>query len=182
MMSKRGTWATRFRRDDIGILAGHCLRLTVQTWPKPRLVSYVDRDPHHDMDGAMLARSASMLAPFFTDMAAAGASGAGMGRLRTIGIAAERATLSVTGGAHTHRGAIFGLGLLCAAQGVREANGIDRTLGQIVALRWARGILSGPIILHSHGTYAARRYGAGGVRVQAARAFRQSMQSDSPAS
>ncbi len=36
---------------------------------------------------------------------------------RTIGVRAEAAILAVTGGVNTHRGAIFGMGLLCAAAG-----------------------------------------------------------------
>src|SRR5262249_58196308 len=86
-------------------------------WPKPGLVSHVDSGSHTDMDAAMLQASAETLRPFFAELARAGQDGADMGRLRTIGLRAETAMLAVTGGVNTHRGAIFGLGLLCAAAG-----------------------------------------------------------------
>ena len=86
-------------------------------WPKPGLVSHVDSGSHTDMDAAMVQDSAESLRPFFAELARVGQDGADMGRLRTIGLRAEAAMLAVTGGINTHRGAIFGLGLLCAAAG-----------------------------------------------------------------
>ena len=86
-------------------------------WPKPGLVSHVDSGSHTDMDAAMLQASAETLRRFFAELARTGQDGADMGRLRTIGLRAEAAMLAVTGGINTHRGAIFGLGLLCAAAG-----------------------------------------------------------------
>lgn len=157
-----------FSSEDVGSLAALCLRLEVETHPKPGLVSHIDNGAHCDMDAALLIRSAETLAPFFADLAAAGGAGAGMDRLRAIGVAAERAMLAATGGVNTHRGAIFGLGLLAAAAGLRHVYGIRRSLGEIIAERWGRAILTGPVSLHSHGADAARRYGAGGARAEAA--------------
>ena len=154
--------------EDLGDLAAACLKLEVTTYPKPGLVSHVDNGAHHDMDAALLVRSANALAPFFADLALAGASGARMDRLRVIGIEAERAMLASTGGVNTHRGAIFGLGLLSAAAGFRELYGAHRPLGAIIAARWGEAILSGPVPLRSHGAEAARRHGAGGARLEAA--------------
>jgi triphosphoribosyl-dephospho-CoA synthase len=156
---------------EIGDLAADCLRLEVATYPKPGLVSPVDSGAHRDMDAALLRRSADTLAPFFADLAAAGAAGAGMDRLRAIGVAAERAMLAATAGVNTHRGAIFGLGLLCAAAGFRIAWAVRRPLGAIVSDRWGAAILDGPVPLHSHGAAVARRHGAGGARMEAAEGF-----------
>ncbi|TYL93411.1 triphosphoribosyl-dephospho-CoA synthase MdcB [Bradyrhizobium rifense] len=157
--------------EQLGHLASLCLKLEVETYPKPGLVSHVDNGAHRDMDAGLLCRSANILTPFFCDLAAAGAEGAGMNRLRAIGVAAERAMLAATSGVNTHRGAIFGLGLLCAAAGYRNAVGIRKSLGRLVSERWGEDILSGPVSLRSHGAVAARRYGAGGARGEAAHGF-----------
>ncbi|MDA9392550.1 triphosphoribosyl-dephospho-CoA synthase [Bradyrhizobium sp. CCBAU 45394] len=157
--------------EQLGDLASRCLKLEVETHPKPGLVSHVDNGAHSDMDAGLLCRSADTLRPFLRDLALAGAEGAGMSRLRAIGVAAERAMLAETGGVNTHRGAIFGLGLLCAAAGYRGALGIRKSLGDLVSQRWGEDILSGPISLRSHGAMASRRYGAGGARAEAACGF-----------
>ena len=159
--------------ERIGELAEQCLWLEVQTWPKPGLVSHVDNGSHADMDAMTFHRSAAALRPFFSELAEAGAQGAAMTALRKIGLRAERAMLEATGGINTHRGAIFGLGLLCAAAGWRKANPVDRTLslGEVVAQRWGDDILGGPRLTTSHGETAHRRYGAGGARQEAADGF-----------
>lgn len=147
-------------------------------WPKPGLVSRVDSGSHMDMDAAMLQASAEALRPFFAELASAGRDDASMDRLRTIGLRAEAAMLAVTGGINTHRGAIFGLGLLCAAAGrVAEistdgAAAAPVRLGEVVQRCWAAEIGRGPIPLFSHGSVALRRYGAGGARAEAAGGFR----------
>ena len=147
-------------------------------WPKPGLVSHVDSGSHTDMDAAMLQASAEALRPFFAELARAGQDEADMGRLRTIGLSAEAAILAVTGGVNTHRGAIFGMGLLCAAAGgVTEISAEGGAvapvrLGNVVRRRWAAAIGRGPIPLFSHGAAALRRYGAGGARAEASGGFR----------
>lgn len=155
----------------IGRSATDCLRLEIATYPKPGLVSPVDSGAHDDMDAAMMNRSAAVLEPFFAALAAAGAAGAGMDRLRALGIAAEAAMLAATGGVNTHRGAIFGMGLLCAAAGLRARYGVPGTLGAIVAHRWGADMLRGPVPLHSHGSLVARRHATGGARAEAASGF-----------
>jgi triphosphoribosyl-dephospho-CoA synthase len=153
--------------------AAHSLLLELETWPKPGLVSHVDSGSHDDMDAPMFRASAMAIQPYFLSLAKAGAQGAGMGRLRVIGLEAEAAMRLATGGVNTHRGAIFGLGLLCAAAGAR-ASGVaapDLSLGAIVRSLWGTDILDGPVLLHGHGERARLRYGAGGARVEASRGF-----------
>ena len=157
--------------DAIGALAADCLIREVETWPKPGLVSHVDNGAHADMDVDTLRRSARVLAPYFVDLATAGANGAEIDRLRAIGIAAEAAMRSETGGVNTHRGAIFGLGLLTAAAGFRARYRVVAPLGGIVTARWGAAIVGGPVDLHSHGSMVARRYHAGGARAEAAAGF-----------
>jgi triphosphoribosyl-dephospho-CoA synthase len=61
--------------------------------------------------------------------------------------------------------------LHCAAAGFRQSYGLSVSLGDIVVSRWGAQILAGPVILHSHGAVAGRRYGAGGARIEAASGF-----------
>ena len=68
--------------DLIAEQAYRALLYELATWPKPGLVSHVDAGSHHDMDAAMLCRSAEALRPFFAELALAGViKGAGKGRL-----------------------------------------------------------------------------------------------------
>ena len=159
--------------DAIADLAAHCLLLEVETWPKPGLVSHIDSGSHLDMDAAMFRRSTDAIRPYLRALAEAGAQGRGMGRLRVIGLEAEAAMFTATQGVNAHRGAIFGMGLLCAAAGARAGGLADSTavLGAIVAHRWGPDIADGPVLLRSHGRNAYRRYGAGGARVEAALGF-----------
>ena len=163
--------AARIDCDGIGRCATECLKLEIATYPKPGLVSPVDTGAHDDMDAAMMDRSADVLEPFFARLAEAGAAGAAMDRLRAIGIEAEVAMMAATGGVNTHRGAIFGMGLLSAAAGFRTAYGVPGTLGMIVAQRWGAEICNGPVSLHSHGSTVARRHASGGARAEAAAGF-----------
>jgi triphosphoribosyl-dephospho-CoA synthase len=159
--------------DAIAARAVDCLLVEVWTWPKPGLVSHVDNGSHADMDADTFRRSAAAIRPYLLALAEAGAEGAAMGRLRVIGLEAEAAMFAATGGVNTHRGVIFGLGLLCAAAGAK-AGGLAEPrapLGAIVNRRWSGEILDGPILVHSHGEQARRRYGAGGARLEAAQGF-----------
>lgn len=159
--------AQRRRRDDVAELIADqavlALLHELAARPKPGLVSHVDSGSHTDMDAAMLQASAGALRPFFAKLALAGQDGSNMARLRAIGLRAEAAMLAATGGVNTHRGAIFGLGLLCAAAGTVAEISTDGAavapvrLGDIVVRRWAADIGRGPIPLFSHGAAALRR-------------------------
>jgi triphosphoribosyl-dephospho-CoA synthase len=178
----------RWVADHVSSVAAAALLAELETWPKPGLVSHVDSGSHADMDASTFKASARAITPFYGHLAVAGAAGSGMDRLREIGMAAERAMLAATGGVNTHRGAIFGLGLLCAAAGAAWS-GTERAglywhanaLGATVRQRWGQAIMRGPIPLHSHGTNALRRFGAGGARAQAAAGFPHALDVGLPA-
>jgi triphosphoribosyl-dephospho-CoA synthase len=157
----------------IAALAERSLLLEISTWPKPGLVSDIDNGSHTDMDAAMFRYSAAAIRPFFAELVEMGGRNSDISVLRKIGLRAERAMLKATQGVNTHRGAIFGLGLLCAAAGLRAAERANVTmpLGRLVRLRWGRDIAGGPRLPCSHGETAGHRYGAGGARQEAARGF-----------
>jgi triphosphoribosyl-dephospho-CoA synthase len=125
------------------------------------------------MDADTLNRGATALGPYLCALTEAGATNCGMDRLRILGLDAEAAMLKATGGVNTHRGAIFGLGLLCAAAGAKFGGTTETAapLGPAVEQLWGKEILNGPVTLRSHGVEARRRYGAGGARREAAEGF-----------
>lgn len=159
--------------EAIATGAVQCLLDELETWPKPGLVSHIDSGSHEDMDADTFRASAMAIGPHFRALAKAGAAGCAMGALREIGLDAETAMLAATSGINTHRGAIFGLGLLCAAAGARIGEQIDPTvpLGTVVMRLWGRNIFDGPVFPQSHGEMARRRFNAGGARLEAAQGF-----------
>src|ERR1700722_9062743 len=174
--------------DHVAAAAGAALLAELETWPKPGLVSHVDSGSHNDMDAGTFRASTRAITPFYGHLTVAGASGSSMNKLREIGLKAERAMLAVTGGVNTHRGAIFSLGLLCAAAGATwsettrsESHWRAQVLGATVRQRWGQAIMSGPIPLRSHGTNALLKFGAGGARAQAAAGFPQAIEVGLPA-
>ncbi|MDZ5461124.1 triphosphoribosyl-dephospho-CoA synthase MdcB [Azohydromonas lata] len=94
--------------------------------PKPGLVSFVDSGSHDDMDAHTFMRSLFALRRYFVRMAELGAQRVPFAELERCGIAAEARMLAATGGINTHRGAIFVLGLLCAATGAAQVQGGQR--------------------------------------------------------
>ena len=157
---------------SIARVATEALLAEVATWPKPGLVSDRDTGSHADMDAALLRASARTLTAWFAELADAGCLDCEMADLRVIGLRAEAAMLAVTGGVNTHRGAIFGLGLLCAAAGLRQPSSDLRSLGEVVRDRWGAQIAhDDEATAGSHGAQARRRFGAGGARIEAARGF-----------
>lgn len=169
----RAAGPSRSTLAAIAATAADCLLQELETWPKPGLVSHIDSGGHDDMDARTFRSSIAAIAPFLHDMVEAGADGCSMTRLRMLGLAAEAAMFAATAGVNTHRGAIFGLGLLCAAAGARAGGRVDPAspLGAVVSCLWGRGILDGPVLLHSHGSSARRRFGARGARMEAALGF-----------
>lgn len=144
--------------------------------PKPGLVTLIDCGSHDDMDAHTFMRSLFSLRRYFVQIAEAGAAGADFAVLERHGIAAEARMLAATGGVNTHRGAIFMLGLLCAAAGAAlRAHGdaldpaalrdaLRRHWGEALARRSQR-----PPVLP--GGIAARRHGLRSASEEAALAF-----------
>lgn len=145
-------------------------------YPKPGLVSLVDNGSHTDMTAVTFMRSLFTLRHYFCEAALAGSAGASFSRLAHLGLAAEQRMLAATGGVNTHRGAIFFLGLLCAAAGHLTGHGQAPAAITPQALRAAIRRQWGDALMRhgrqrppaAHGTRAAVVHGVGGARVQAA--------------
>ena len=143
--------------------------------PKPGLVTLVDNGSHDDMTAHTFVRSLFALRGYFVRIAALGAAGAPFEALERCGIDAEARMLAATGGINTHRGAIFTLGLLCAAAGAAAST--DRLptrerLRSTLLNHWG-GDLAARTTLQSAlpGGIAARRYGLRSASAEAALGF-----------
>lgn len=164
--------ALRLDCGDIARAAVRSLYDELSLYPKPGLVSLVDSGSHRDMDAATFLRSLFSLRRYFFLIAAAGAAGAPFSELRRLGIAAERRMLAATGGINTHRGAIFSLGMLCAAAGRCKRLGLPSAPEAVRAMllrEWGADLAAHSAAGGaSHGLAVAARHGASGAREEAA--------------
>lgn len=112
--------AQRLSPWQIGRAATLALHDELALAPKPGLVSFVDSGSHDDMDAHTFMRSLFALRHCYTRMAELGRACVSFAELERCGIEAEQRMLAATGGVNTHRGAIFVLGLLCAAAAAVE--------------------------------------------------------------
>lgn len=160
----------------IARLAVRSLYAELVLYPKPGLVSLVDNGSHADMTAATFLRSMFALRRFFADITHAGMHDAPFHALKRLGIDAEARMLRATAGINTHRGAIFCLGMLCAAIGRCHASGAALTAGSVHATLldgWGRelGAHSVDPEAHSNGSRARSAYAASGAREEGARGF-----------
>jgi len=168
-----------FSAPALARAAVRALYVEVALEPKPGLVSLRDSGSHSDMDAATFVRSLFALRHYFAHIAQAGAQGAGLPRLQALGLAAEARMLAATGGVNTHRGAVFGLGLLCAAAGRVAALGqapraalvrsaLQSTWGEALA---ARALAARAVAPVSNGQKAAQAHGLRSALDEAALGF-----------
>ena len=150
----------------------------VSLYPKPGLVSPIDSGSHNDMDYQMFLASINSLRGYFVDITKAGVSGAPFSVLQRLGIQAEARMMVATHGVNTHRGAIFNLGLLCAAAGYlrfRSKRLTPDALGTVIADKWGQCILatseSKAGAVCSHGQQVEAKYGIHGARYEAVAGF-----------
>lgn len=154
-------------------LAVRSLYGELSLYPKPGLVSLVDNGSHADMTAATFMRSLFALRGYFKSITRAGMDGESFAVLKRLGIDAERRMLRATGGVNTHRGAIFCLGLLCAAIGHCHAQRISPTpqaVREALLAQYGAGLR---MHLHadgasSNGLRVAALHAASGAREEAA--------------
>ena len=112
---------------ELAALAVKALLDEAALFPKPGLVDPVSQGAHSDMDFTTLVRSAAALQQGFYECARIGYKSAAQAqpiaaairkRLRTAGIALEKAMFAETHGVNTHKGAIFIFAYLLGAAGL----------------------------------------------------------------
>ncbi|HEX3372531.1 MAG TPA: triphosphoribosyl-dephospho-CoA synthase [Candidatus Acidoferrales bacterium] len=143
--------------------------------PKPALVDARGYGAHSDMNLGMLHRSARSLWGTFAGIAdeawGAGESICLRERLAQLGREGERNMLRTTGGVNTHRGAIWTLGLLCAAAAMLagKRNSAEEICAQGARIaRLPDGYTSRT---KSHGEQACEQFGVRGARGEAESGF-----------
>ena len=147
-------------------------------YPKPGLVSLVDNGSHRDMDAATFMRSLFSLRHYFFQIAAAGMQAAPFKQLQHLALVAEARMLRATGGVNTHRGAIFALGMLCAAIAYCRAQKMpltEATIRATLLIQWGDA-LAGHTHADaqgqaSHGQQVAAAHAVGGAREEGALGF-----------
>ena len=151
--------------------------------PKPGLVDGCNQGAHQDMDILTFAASAAALHGYFAACAREGATLTGdisglMPRLRLHGLLAEQAMLAATGGVNTHKGAIYGLGILAGAAGhlMQRGEAMDEEMLLALSGRIAAGETAQLAVLsqgeqQTGGIDQYARYGLTGARGQAAAGF-----------
>lgn len=115
--------ANEQERNHIAELTCRALLYEACTTPKPGLVDRHNCGSHADMDIFSFMSAAAALQPYFARCVAIGQETAQeppqvtFAALRPAGRLAEGEMLRATGGVNTHKGAVFIMGLVCAALG-----------------------------------------------------------------
>lgn len=175
--------ARQYHTEYIAVQAWLALQQEVSTTPKPGLVDRNNKGAHSDMDLRHFFVSANALRPYFAQCAQEGYLTRDLSpketfqKLRPLGMEAEKTMLKATGGVNTHKGAIFSLGLLCAAAGRLSVEDLvpEKLLGECAGM--TQGLVEadlGSVTAESAVTvgeklYAA--YGIAGIRGQAEQGF-----------
>lgn len=160
-------------------LAVRSLYQELVLYPKPGLVSRVDNGSHLDMTAETFLRSLFALRHYFFRIATAGLDAAPFHTLKKLAIQAEERMLRATGGVNTHRGAIFALGMLCAAMAHARARHMPlqpATIRATLLIQWGDALArhSGAAAgsdEHSHGQRVAAEHAVGGAREEGALGF-----------
>lgn len=165
---------------QIAALAKQALEREVLLTPKPGLVDAANTGAHDDMDKDTFLRSAAALEPWLQRMAERGKASLAetpeqlLTALRPMGMEAETEMYAATGGVNTHKGALFSLGLLCAAAGRLTAQKQPLSIENLCHLcaQMTAGITRREMNLQdTHGLKAHAVYGAKGVRGEAESGF-----------
>ncbi len=116
---------------QIAQAAHQSLILEVRTTPKPGLVDQNNTGAHKDMDLPLFLKSADSLFPYFQKCAQTGILHQHrpddlLTFLRPLGIHAEEEMYQATNHVNTHKGAIFSMGIFCAAAGYLHQHGQEK--------------------------------------------------------
>lgn len=177
----------RVQEDDSGMFATSvarigslALQLEVGVTPKPGLVDRDNTGAHQDMDFLMFMDSAQALYPYFCEitdkaMAYTGEVSQLLEKLQPIGIEAEAAMFRATNGVNTHKGALFSMGVMCAAAGIMASRpeqypNTYASLSQLCA-QICQGKVREAVDLQTKGQGIYKTYGLRGILGEAAAGY-----------
>ncbi len=165
----------------IGEQAQRALLCEVAVTPKPGLVDRINAGAHEDMDVFTFIDSACALRHYFETCVSIGLAHRGgeesacFDALRVPGLLAEAEMARATGGINTHKGAIFSLGIACAALGMTQNQGAEAALvccGRMTKARMMQemdAVKTGKA--RTFGEKALKSQNVGGIRQEAAEGF-----------
>lgn len=164
--------------------AQRALLYEVAITPKPGLVDRMNAGAHDDMDVFTFIDSACSLREYFERCCRTGLAHRGgnaeacFDALRVPGLLAEAEMYAATSGVNTHKGAVFSLGILCAALGMgfdgEKSDGEAALMrcGDMTARRMRQELDAAAAgRTTTFGEKAYRQSGVGGVRAEAAQGF-----------
>lgn len=168
--------ADRIARD-----ACRALLYEVNVTPKPGLVDRNNNGSHRDMDIFTFADSACALYPYFKSCALQGLAGKENPQdlfcsLRPLGREAEEQMKQATNGVNTHKGAIFSMGIFCAAAGRMADRSASKKEFSSLCAQMCRHLMDdfkgiGKKETLSYGEKLYKEYGITGIRGEAAQGF-----------
>jgi triphosphoribosyl-dephospho-CoA synthase len=178
--------ATVHQATTVSLIADYAdqaLLAELMLTPKPGLVDRRNSGAHRDMDMQTFLASARAIAPWWPRFVEVGYACAHMPAgdflplVRPTGVLCEQAMLQATYGVNTHKGAIFSLGLLCAAAGRLLAHRIalnrERLCAEVahICVGLVERELNGTRAAHTAGERIFKRYGLTGARGEAASGY-----------
>lgn len=164
----------------VGETAVKALMYELAVTPKPGLVDRQNNGSHKDMDFFTFIDSGFTLFGYFSEITQKSVNFKGpanrlLAQLRESGMLAEKQMLEVTGGANTHKGAVFSLGLLCASTGYLKGKLLEISPESILkTAAEIAGNLENELETNkpeTHGEKVYKRYGITGIRGEASRGF-----------
>ncbi len=166
--------------DKIARLASYALIYEVSLSPKPGLVSLIDVGAHDDMDYMDFLKSSLVLYDYFKISYELGEKSKGEDflELREYGKLYEDKMKAVTGGANTHKGIIFSLGLMVYASAIemkKENFSFEKVINRVAYLN--RGISDELKVVkaQTHGEKNYKKYGLKGIREEAEEGFEKAL-------
>ncbi|GHV19420.1 protein CitXG [Spirochaetia bacterium] len=176
-------WLREKLADTVSSAAVRSLTGEIAVTPKPGLVDRDNSGAHRDMDFFSFINSTAAILPYFRDCACAGFESAGdpialFESLRPRGRIAEVLMREASGGANTHRGAIFSIGILSAAYGRLYRDEKKPELSKLMELcramtsRLGEDFSDGKVLPEaSHGELVYSQNGIPGIRGEVSRGF-----------